>query len=215
MTYTKSMQLVFIALLVALLSACAGFGKNSTMDETRSTEGAEAGSPPEDPQKRARAENDYIMALGLMRNGKIKHAMKILNGLVEKHPTYSGPYANLGILYQKAGDLDKAERFYLKAVELKPDNAIVFNRLGMLYRELGKFKKAAAFYNEALDVKADYAEVYMNMGILHDMYLHKPEKALKYYAKYQMLVDGRDEQVAIWIADLERRGHRLSQAGGE
>ena len=214
MTYTKSMRLANVVFLAALLSACVGFGDKRGANESRNADGSETGAEysSEDPRARARAESDYIMALGLIRNGKIKHAKKILNSLVEKHPTYSGPYANLGILHQKAGELKEAEQAFLKAIELKPENAVVYNRLGMLYREMGKFKKAATSYGKALSVDADYAEAYMNMGILYDMYLHDPDKALAFYADYQRLVDGRDEQVAVWIADLERRGHHLTQA---
>ncbi|MFC1748733.1 tetratricopeptide repeat protein [Pseudomonadota bacterium] len=216
MSLTKSSRFILCFLLVGLLSACAGTKKNIASIEPLFVEIdgeiTVTEKPVEGLKRRAQAEQDYIMALGVMRNGKPKHALRLLTAFVKAYPHYSGPYANLGIIYQDADDFEKAEASYLKAAELKPDSAVIYNRLGMLYREMGQFEKAEKAYLNALEIDSGYAEAHMNLGILYDMYMHSPKKALLYYTRYQSLVDGRDEQVSIWIADLERRGHYMSKA---
>lgn len=216
MSLTNSMRLILCILLVGLLGACASTKKNVATVEPLFVEvNGElevAKRPVEGLKRRAQAEQDYIMALGVMRNGKPKHALRLLTAFVKAYPHYSGPYANLGIIFQQMGEFEKAEASYKKSVELKPDNTVVYNRLGMLYREMGQFDKSELAYLNALKYDSSYAEAYVNLGILYDMYMHQPKKALLYYSRYQKMVDGRDEQVAIWIADLERRGHNLSQA---
>ena len=216
MNLIRSFQSIVLIALVLVLGGCASTKKEISSIEPLFVEVDGEVTMTEKPtdglKRRAQAEQDYIMALGVMRNGRPKHALRLFNAFVKAYPHYSGPYANIGIIYQGMGEHEKAEQSYLKAIELKPDNSMVYNRLGMLYRVMGDFEKAEAAYLKAISLDRSYTEVHMNLGILYDMYLHKPKEALLYYTKYQRLVDGRDEQVEIWIADLKRRGYQISKA---
>ncbi len=224
MTCTKLFRYPLVISCALVLGACAGNSKNVAESERAPVESqAEPESlklvlpeipaePVDDPKLRLQAEQDYVLALGLMRNGKNKHAIDILQAFVNTYPAYSGPYANLGILYHKSGDLESAEKAFKRAVALKPDHALAYNRLGMLYREQGDFEKAREAYEKAIEADNDYPDAHMNLGILYDIYLRNERKAIKYYSRYQDIVDGRDEQVAIWVSDLQRRSQQLSQA---
>ncbi len=226
MTYTKLLRAV---VSVCGLAAIVGCATNSQRDmesvavpaPTVNKDVADLGFPEmpvteiDNPVIRLKAEQDYVLALGMMRNGKPSQAIKILNAFTKSYPYYAGPYANLGILYHRAGDLKAAERAFLKAIELKPDHTIAYNRLGMLYREQGRFGDAAEAYNKAIESDDESTDAYLNLGILYDIYLYDPRKAIKYYTQYQELVDERDEQVAAWISDIGRRVSHVSQAGEE
>ena len=43
---------------------------------------------------------------------------------------YVKAYSNLGVAYKLSGLLKEAERTYMKALKLKPNNGIIFNNLG-------------------------------------------------------------------------------------
>ena len=75
---------------------------------------------------------------------------------------YSGELAktcnNLGVLYADLNQNDKAERYYLRAVETREylakenpakysgDLATMYNNLGNLYSNLGQYDKAEKYY---------------------------------------------------------------------
>ena len=94
-------------------------------------------------------------------------------------PTNSIAYGNLGNVYQTRGELDKAEEFYLKSLELeealgrKEGMASDYGNLGNLYQTRGELDKAEEFYlksleiNEALGRKEGMASQYGNLGIVY------------------------------------------------
>ncbi len=148
---------------------------------------------------------EYDLALTSIREGNYPLAIKELNIFIERHPDYSGPYVNLGILYHRMSRLDEAEKALLKAVALKPKSAVAQNRLGMVYRERGRFNEALAAYKSAIAADEEYADAYLNLGILYDLYLFEGEKALQHYIRYQFLTSNDDAQVSMWIAELTQR----------
>ncbi len=100
-------------MLIVLLTACAatGPGGGSPGDQT-----AAKNLPKVDPKITAA----YESALSAMRDGKTAQAESALRQLVEKHPTFSGPRANLGILYFHANKLDQAKSAGWSAAGARP-----------------------------------------------------------------------------------------------
>lgn len=171
---------------------------------------------PEELQRAAEAaqlQQEYEVALTLMRQGDYPSAIKEMSAFVERHPGLAGPYANLGILYHKLNRLEEAEQALSKAVALNPNNAVAQNRLGMVYRELGRFSDALNAYNLAIVADQTYPEPYLNLGILHDLYLLDGKKALDYYSRYQKMTGNKDSQVSMWITELQQRNQKSSAAG--
>jgi tetratricopeptide (TPR) repeat protein len=117
----------------------------------------------------------------------------------------SGPYANLGLLYQRAGRNIEAIAALERAISINPKRAVYYNELGILYRREGKFDMAGKQYRKALDVDPDYAPAHLNVAILYDLYLQEPKEALPHYQRYQVLVPAEADTVKKWIIDLERR----------
>ncbi len=76
------------------------------------------------------------------------------------HPAVATDLNNLGLLYNKLGDYDKAEPLYKRALEidekaLGPDHpgvATGLNNLGELYYNLDDFAKAEPLYKRALEI---------------------------------------------------------------
>jgi protein O-mannosyl-transferase len=64
-------------------------------------------------------------------------------------PKASGPWYNLGILSEGAGDAQAAERFYRKAIELEPSSTAARENLGVLMMEQHRPDEAATQFREA------------------------------------------------------------------
>ncbi len=72
----------------------------------------------------------------LVSDGKLEDAITIFRLAVEEHPTSSNAYDSLAEAYLSAGDLERAEIFYAKAVELDPGNRHSFEKLLEVRRRL-------------------------------------------------------------------------------
>jgi len=67
--------------------------------------------------------------------------------------------------YQKAGQYDKALEHYLKAIQIKPEDAPFHNNLGNVYAEMGKATEAAAEFQKAAELDpAQASRFYFNYG---------------------------------------------------
>ncbi|HEB92426.1 MAG TPA: tetratricopeptide repeat protein [Gammaproteobacteria bacterium] len=195
----RQYHLVGVLMVAGLFVGCAATGPQEI--EEKSAENAESAGPAVDPAASAA----FDAALQAMANGKDVQAEKILLTMTQDFPQFSGPHANLGIIYFRAGKRDKAETAFLRAVEIKPENAVSLDYLGVINRDKGQFKEAAGFYQRAIKADPKYAYAYRNYGILLELYMGKLKQALAQYEKYQKLSNGEDKQVAKWIVDLSRR----------
>lgn len=180
-----------------LLSACS-----STSTRTRQSTDSGTGTQQAAPVKLPRS---YDKALVLMQSEDYQAAIPLLQAFIEKNPQHAGPYINLGIAYQNAGQADAALTALNKAIDLNPANAAAYQQLGILYREQGKFDAALDAYSTALKLDTGYALAHRNVGILYDLYLQQPTLALDHYRKYLELSGSDDQTVNRWVVDLERR----------
>ncbi|MFQ5469695.1 MAG: tetratricopeptide repeat protein [Gammaproteobacteria bacterium] len=149
--------------------------------------------------------SEYKKALKDMQAGRYESAKKRLNKLTFSYPNYSGPYANLGIIYYNDGNLTAAEIALNKAIEINKKNAMAHNQLGIIYRSQGEFEKARTSYRKAIQIDPQYALAYYNLGILYELYLRDFRRAVEYYKQYQKYSPEKDKLVASWIRDLEHR----------
>jgi len=168
---------IAVVAFVLLLVGCAATGPSED-----SVEKAPAKDLPKvDPKITA----EYESALSLMHDGKTTQAESALRKLAEKYPTFSGPRANLGILYFRANKLDQAKSEFNEALKINADNVVSLNHLGIISRSEGKFKEAYGFYEKALQIDPNYAYAHLNFGILLELYMGKLNEALGHYKRYQ------------------------------
>lgn len=189
MISTKYISPVLVVLAL-IMSGCAGTGSSPGSASRAPVSGA--------------AEREYSSALATMKKKNYKIALKKFKTLSVKYPKLAGPKANIGIIYSRKGEYEKAEKAFESAIELNPSNPAIFNELGVLYRRMGKFKESRDAYEKAISINSEYAYAHLNLGILYDLYLRKPGKALNHYQRYQGLVKN-DKLVNKWIVDLKLR----------
>ena len=195
-----------MTLLVAALAACGGKPSVKpdrpsapTPDDTESTEPAKPPADKGDPEGR------FVEALDLMKKKKAKEAEAAFLALSRDFPEFSGPQANLGILFAKSNRRAEAIAAFTRAATANGQNASAFNWLGILNREAGDYARAKESYEKALSVKPDYAAAHLNLGLLLEDQLKQPAEAVAHYREYYRLSGGKDLRVLPWIAEIEAR----------
>ena len=147
----------------------------------------------------------FEQALVAIQAQRYTEAETLLKELTARDPLLSGPWVNLGGVYEALGDNDAAQHAYKKAIDANPDNCAAYVDLGVLSRRAGDFLSAEANYLACTQRVPTFREAYLNLGILYELYLGRLDDALKAYQTYQTLSESPDMRVAGWVSDLERR----------
>lgn len=194
---TSLLKFTSVTLGLLLLAGCFG-GANVKQNVSANVESEVIEIP-------SKAADDFKIAIQLMNEEKVDQARVQFEKMTTEFPQLAGPFANLGVIYAKKKEWDKAEEMLEIASEKNKKNVKVMNQLGLIYRQQGKFNKAEAVYKKAIKTAPAESMSYKNIGILYDIYMGQFVKASEFYQKYQAMQSEPDRQVAGWIVDINRR----------
>jgi Tfp pilus assembly protein PilF len=186
------------SLTVCVVLALAGCSSSPPVEHAS----APASTPTEVDRK---SEALFEQALTAIQAQRYTEAESLLKELTARDPLLSGPWVNLGGVYEALGDNDAAQHAYKKAIDANPNNCAAYVDLGVLSRRAGDFLTAEANYLACAQRVPNFREAYLNLGILYELYLGRLDDALKAYQTYQTLSESPDMRVAGWVSDLERR----------
>jgi tetratricopeptide (TPR) repeat protein len=151
----------------------------------------------------------YLAAVGYLDQGLHDRGVAELRAVTEQAPELANPHVDLGVAYERVGDLAQAAASLEGAIAVSANHPIALNELALVYRKQGRFADARASYERALALYPDFHVANKNLAILCDLYQRDYSCALRHYQAYYALAPD-DAQAAIWIADIEGR----ASAGG-
>jgi tetratricopeptide (TPR) repeat protein len=103
-------------------------------------------------------------ALGLLRSGKLREGMAVLERLRRDEPEDVDLLYNLGMCYSELGMLDKSIETLEMCMRLAPDHANALTALGFSYSRNGEQDKALAALTTALEIDPDNFFASRNQG---------------------------------------------------
>lgn len=117
----------------------------------------------EDPSNfQARREFSVLLA----NNGFNEEALANIEYLVKYFPDDADLYYNLGILYEKTKNLQKAEESYEKAISINPQADFYYN-LGEVLVSLEKWDDAINAFEQVLKQDNNDPNCYFNLGVCY------------------------------------------------
>jgi tetratricopeptide (TPR) repeat protein len=110
---------------------------------------------------------EAIINLGLCREraGFTNEAIAYYERAVQVQPNASA-YYNLANVLSNQGDLEKAEKNFRSAIELKPEFVKALYNYGALMAKQGRVDDAARNYAAAVKLKPDFADAHLSFGAL-------------------------------------------------
>jgi tetratricopeptide (TPR) repeat protein len=158
--------------------------------------------------------SNYRQGLSYLDQGELDKAQQVFESLIQSNPDRIELHNALGVLYRRRGLIEKALGEYQRAITLSAKSPAVaseqtgvselYNNIAIAYREHGEFKKAEESYRKAIALNPKFASAYYNLGVLYDLYLNRPQEAVRFYQDYERLA-GKNETMDVWIMDLEKR----------
>lgn len=100
-----------------------------------------------------------------MKENKYEEAAKLFAEIMEEHPNDPVGYINFGNLLLHMDDLERAQRFFEKAISIDDTAATGYYSLGNLYYEQEKYKRAQESFQKAIDLGMENGDVYYMVGM--------------------------------------------------
>ena len=122
--------------------------------------------------------------------GSVAEAEKSWRRVLEVDPDHAEAWNNLGVLYRRRGDDEKALDAFLEAQERSPDRPDIPYNIGNLHKGAGRHDEAVAAYNRAIEIDPNYAPAYNNLGTLYESRKER-DKAMEVFRR-GLSADGRD-----------------------
>ena len=154
-------RLTLFAIPLALLSVGPSRAQVpvSYTKTAQASEGPAVNSSAMTPRQTAEMQGDILMARKEYADAVFAY-IKIL----ETDPKSPELLNKVGVACQQLGDLNKAERFYKKAIHADKNFSSAINNYGTVEYEKKHFGKAITLYKKALEYHTEPATLYSNLG---------------------------------------------------
>lgn len=191
----KVINLIFISAMTFILPACSAplaavgaMGNLINRSAEHAQEQQAESQPPANvnsyPDREAIAATNLNLGIEYMRLGEYNLALEKLLRAKEAKSDYAPVYDALGLLYQKLGRPEDADRNFQQAIKLNSNSSITLNNYGQFLCSQGKVDDADKYFlASAENPLYETPEIpYTNIGTC--AYMHdQPDKASEYFRK--------------------------------
>lgn len=149
----------------------------------------------------------------LLDSGFAEEALKHFIYLSKIFPEDSGIYYNLGIVYEKLKNLDKAETAYLKAIEFSPEEIDSHYNLGLVYIDKKEYEKAVDCFENVLAKDNNDSNSYFSIGLCY--FKEGKLDGAKYYFERTININDEDIYAHFYLGNIHKEQGNIEEAEKE
>lgn len=101
------------------------------------------------------------------QNVYLDDAIRALTEAIRIYPLYAEPFTQVGVVYHRQGDRQKAVQYYQHSLAINPQSTTTLSNLGSCYHELGQYRDAVAVLEKAHRLEPTNVAVLLNLGAAH------------------------------------------------
>lgn len=105
-----------------------------------------------------------LLGMICVNTGRQEEAVQLITRALKIKPADAQAHGNLGLAYQRMGNLELAEHHFRESLNLDADKPVVWNSLGNVLREKGQAADAIKAYESTLKVNGNYPECWSNLS---------------------------------------------------
>lgn len=161
-----------------------------------------------------KALNLYQKATAAAKKGDNKAAAQFLSDAVAAHPTFALALNDLGLMYVKLNQMDKAGEAFDALIKLKPADAMAHANLGIVRYNQKRFDEAETHLRKALELKSPgpMAHYYLGLTLVN---LKRHSEALP---EFEATVANGGENIALahrYLGGLYMGANKSKEAADE
>ena len=116
--------------------------------------------------------------------------------LIKKYPNVIPFYNAIGLAYNEKKDLISAKKYFLKAIEINPNDGNVLNNLGLISKEKNEYDEAERYFNKAIKASSKNFVACLNLGNLK----REIKQVLPAISLYQKAISINNNIPEIYVA---------------
>ena len=134
----------------------------------------------------------FNLALQNHQKSNFRNAQNYYQEVLTIDPNHFDALNNLGIIFIKLKENQKAKECFEKAIKINPSNLNILKNLGLLFKELNQNQKAKECFEKVIEIDPNYSEAHNNLGnVFKD--LRNLQKAEECYEKaIELKPDNKD-----------------------
>lgn len=120
----------------------------------------------------------YTKGYEAFHRHRFKKAIKLYKQAISHDPAFTDAYDNCGLSFRYAGNLDSAEAYYRRSLQLRPEGMVARRNLAIVLEARGDLNAALREFERLQRANPDEAEAYYGAARLY-ISQQKPDEALK------------------------------------
>ncbi len=195
----RQRAIIGVLTMGAFSFGCVEHAVDVKTQEIRSTDAKVARDVRPAPQPQILPKTYFAAGQMLERQGSDTEALSQYEKAIAADPHFGSAYNRLGILHQKLGRLDDAERVFINGINAVPRSATLRNNLGLCHWQQGRLRDAEAQFRAAIQLDAASQRAHGNLAIL----LARDGRTDESYREFCQVVSPETAYTNIGILRLE------------